>query len=189
MTGPRPPWLATMLLSGILQTDVRDALLGDLCEEYGLRAASSPKAAAWWYWLQALRSAPILLSARAWRGRWISTVAIAAAAYVMVGALNAAGMSIVARWLGSPLSTNYIPAAMVGLSAIGSGAHLASRIRPSAGDVLGGLVVVVAVLLLLFPVDASPLWYQLTFLVLGPLSAHLGAAAARRNITTRSSRP
>ena len=189
MTGPRPPWLATMLLSGILQTDVRDALLGDLCEEYALRAASSPKAAAWWYWHQALRSGPILFAARAWRGRWMSTAAIAAAAYMVVGALNAAGMSIVARWLGGSLSTNYIPAAMIGLTAIASGAHLASRIRPLAGDVLGGLVVIVAVLFVLFPVDASPLWYQLTFLVLGPLSAHLGATAALRNRTTGSSRP
>jgi hypothetical protein len=32
--------------------------------------------------------------------------------------------------------------------------------------------------MLLFPLDASPVWYQLTFLILGPLAAHLGSAAA-----------
>lgn len=111
-------------------------------------------------------------------------MAIAGAAYLFVGVLNAAGMAVVARWLGVSLSTTHLPAAMVGLIAICSGAHLASRIRPPAGHVLGGLVAVVAGLLLLFTVDTAPWWYQLTFLILGPLSARLGAAAGVRATTT-----
>jgi hypothetical protein len=178
-----------MLLSAILQAGERDALLGDLCEEYVARVSASRPAVAGWYWSQVLRSLPILLASRARRNRWISTVAIALAAYIVVGALNMAGNSIVERWLGgSAGSTNNVRSAIVGLIAIGTGAHLASRLRRPAGDVLGGLVMLVAVLLLLFPVDASPLWYQLTFLILGPLAAHLGAIAMR-DTTPRDRRP
>lgn len=184
MTGRHPPWLATRLLSAVLPTDGREAVLGDLCEEYGLRATESPQAAGRWYWHQALRSVPTLWGHRVWQDRWISTMAVAGAAYLFVGVINAAGMTIVARWLGDTLSTTRLPAATVGLIAIGSGAHLAARIRPSAGDALGGLVMLVAVLFLVFPVDTAPWWYQLTFLVLGPLAAHLGAAGGLRRTTT-----
>jgi hypothetical protein len=178
MTGPRPPWLATRLVAAVLRADERDALLGDLCEEFVLRASGSPQAAARWYWNQAIRSVPVLLGSRSRRGRWISTLAIAAAAYVVVGALNALITLVVERWLGTSVSTSHVPAAMIGLSAIAGGAHLASRVRPLAGKVLGGLVMLVALLLLLFPVDASPVWYQLIFLFAGPLAAHLGSAVA-----------
>ena len=178
MTGPHPPWLAAKLLSGVTHTDERDALLGDLFEEYGARASASPPAAARWYWHQTIRSMPILLGRRARHGRWISTLAIAIAAYVLVGALNAIGSSLVGWWLGGSVLPSRIPSAVVGLVAISSGAHLASRVRRSAGEVVGGLVIVMAVVMLLFPMDASPVWYQLIFLILGPLAAHLGSAAA-----------
>jgi hypothetical protein len=181
MIGPHPPWLATRLLSAVTRADVRDALLGDLCEEYAVRAAESSGAAARWYWSQAIRSVPVLLGHRSRRGRWISTLAIALASYVIVGALNAIGTSLAARWFGELVSTNYIPAAIVGLIAIACGATVASWVRRSAGDVLGALVMLVALLLLVFPMDASPVWYQLVFLVLGPLAAHLGSRVVARD--------
>jgi hypothetical protein len=180
MSEPHPPWLASLLLSAVLQTGDRDALLGDLCEEFALRARGSQRAAARWYWTQAIRSVPALLGSRSRRGRWLSTLAIACAAYLVVGVLNAVGTSIVTRWLGGSASIDHIPAAVIGLAAIASGAHLASRLRPPAGEVLGGLVMLVALLLLVYPVDASPVWYQLIFLILGPLAAHLGSAVAVR---------
>lgn len=178
MTGPHPPRLAAKLLSGVTLASERDALLGDLCEEYVARASASPPAAARWYWKQTIRSWPILLGRRARHGRWLSTLAIATAAYVVVGVLNAAGSSMLAWWLGGSVPLGQIPSAIVGLVAIGGGAYLASRLRPSAGDVVGGLVVVMAVSMLLFPMDASPVWYQLLFLILGPLAAHFASAAA-----------
>jgi hypothetical protein len=178
MTGPHPPRLAEKLLSGVTLAGDRDALMGDLCEEYVSRASASPSAAARWYWTQAIRSWPILLGRRASHGRWLSTLAIAIAAYVVVGALNAAGTSMVSWWLGSSVPLGQIPSAAIGLVAIGSGAYLASRLRPSAGEVVGGLVAAMAVLMLLFPMDASPMWYQLLFLVVGPLAAHLASTAA-----------
>lgn len=178
VSGPHPPWLAAKLLSGVIHRNERDALLGDLCEEHAARAAVSAPAAARWYWNQAIRSLPILLGRRARHGRWLSTLAIAIAAYVVVGTLNAIGTFLVVRQIDGLAVPSRFASAIVGLLAISSGAHLASRVRPSAGPVLGGLVVLVTVAMLWFPVDASPVWYQLTFLVLGPLAAHLGSAAA-----------
>ncbi len=184
--GPHPPWLAAKLLSSVLRSDERDALLGDLCEEHAARASVSAAAAARWYWNQAVRSLPILLGRRARHGRWISTLAIAMAAYVVVGALNAIGTFLVAGRTGGSVVPSHVVSAVVGLIAIGSGAHLASRMRSAAGDVLGGLVFAVAVAMLLFPVDASPAWYQLLFLTLGPLAARLGSATATPTRSQRS---
>jgi drug/metabolite transporter (DMT)-like permease len=178
VTGPHPPWLAMTLLTGIIHADDRDALLGDLFEEHALRASASPTSAARWYWNQTIHSMPILLGRRARRSRWMSTLAIAIGAYLVVGALNAVGTSALEWWLVGFASPNRITSALVGLLAISAGAHLASRVRSTAGKVVGGLVMVVAVVMLLFPLDASPVWYQLTFLILGPLAAHLGSAAA-----------
>jgi hypothetical protein len=188
VTGPHPPWLATKLLSLIVHADERDALLGDLVEEHGLRALVSPPSAARWYCKQAIRSLPILLRRRARRSRWTSTVAIALAAYTVVGALNAFGNSAVEWWLDGSVSPNRSTSALIGLLAISGGAYLASRVRPFAGEVVGGLVLVVAVVMLVFPVDAAPPWYQLTFLILGPLAARFGSAAAARGTTSRAQR-
>lgn len=184
MTAPDPPWLAAKLLSVAIDADDRDTLLGDLLEEHASRACVSPPSAARWYWSQAIRSLPILLGRRAGRRQWISTIGIAIAAYPVVGGLNAAGMAAVQWCLDGQAPPNHIASALVGLAAISGGAHLASRIRPSAGELVGGLVMLAAVLMLLFPIDASPAWYQLIFLVLGPLAAHLGSATATRIVAT-----
>lgn len=188
MTAPDPPWLAAKLLSVAIDADDRDALLGDLLEEHASRASASPLLAARWYWSQAIRSLPIVIGHRARRRRWLSTIGIAIAAYPVVGGLNAAGMAAVRWFLDGQASPNHIASALVGLTAICAGAHLASKVRPSAGEIVGGLVMLVAVLMLLFPVDASPAWYQLIFLVLGPLAAHLGSATATRIVATPGQR-
>ncbi len=189
MTGQPPPWLATRLLSRVLEPGVRDEVIGDLVEEYELRAAGSGPAAARWYWRQTLRSYPVLIGRRARRDRWMSTAAVAIGSYVVVGLLNAAGTSLVEPWIDRSSDTQYLATAMVGLAAIGSGAHLASRFRPAAGRVLGGLVAIVALLMLGSPVDASPAWYQLLFLILGPVVAYGGAAAARRHASRPGRQP
>jgi hypothetical protein len=165
---------------------VCEAVLGDLHEEFSLRARISRRHAERWYWLQAFRSLPGLCASRARQERWISTAAIAVVAYPVVGVFNAVGVAVLARWLGAS-ATSYPATAMIGLAAIGAGAHVASRIRASAGRLLGGFVMIAALTFLVFPVDASPVWYQLTFLIVGPLSAHLGStlAAVRRRRDTR----
>ena len=174
MSSATPPRLAEMVLETLLPSDEHDALIGDLHEEYALRASVSGAAASRWYWSQVLRSSPSIVWRQCRHGRWISNVAIGIAAYIVVGALNAAGAWLIARWAGEALMTNYATTAAVALTAIAAGAHLASRIRPSAGHIVGCLAAIVAVLMLVFPVDASPAWYQMAFVVLGPSAAYLG---------------
>lgn len=186
MTPLGPPSVPARLLSALVGDD-RASLLGDLDEEYQLRAAESPSAAARWYWAQAIRSGPFLLRDRSRRERWLSTVAIAVAAYIVVGVFNAAGLWFIAQPTTARASSDYLMMALVGLLAISAGAHLASLYRPASGRVLGGLVGLVAAMLMVSPVDASPLWYQLAFLVMGPLAAQLGASVAA-SYTTRTRR-
>nr|MBA2304481.1 ABC transporter permease [Acidobacteriota bacterium] len=52
---PAPPSLPARLLAWRLSPEWRDYVLGDLEEEFRVRAAASPRAARRWYWRQALR--------------------------------------------------------------------------------------------------------------------------------------
>lgn len=61
---PRPPWLAERLIGMLSQRNNRDALLGDLAEEYADRSFKSRRSAWIWYWEQVAQSAPHLLYVR-----------------------------------------------------------------------------------------------------------------------------
>ncbi|MFY9935862.1 MAG: permease prefix domain 1-containing protein, partial [Silvibacterium sp.] len=57
-----PPAFACRLFQIVLPVPYRGALLGDLIEEYNLRAeATSPSAATLWFWSQACRSIPFIV--------------------------------------------------------------------------------------------------------------------------------
>ncbi len=170
-----PPSFPTALLSAILRLDDQGPLLGDLCEEYRLRASTSPAAAGRWYWAQVIRSCPILVWRRARHGQWLSTVGIAVVAYACVGVLNMLAVTLTEPWTVEFSSSDYVRKAVVALFAIAVSAHLASRLRRHAGRVMGYLVALVAIVLMVFPVDASPLWYQVAFLVIGPVAGHVGS--------------
>ena len=67
----------------------REPLLGDLTEEYELRASSSSRSAALkWYLRQFCASALALLWARLGRTAWISTMGVALLAYIAVGVVE-----------------------------------------------------------------------------------------------------
>jgi len=55
-----PPRLARAILSRVLPAADRDAVIGDLDEEYRRTIVGmvGPRRAAWWYWRQALLSVP-----------------------------------------------------------------------------------------------------------------------------------
>ena len=60
-----PPAFACWLFQTVLPVSYRAALLGDLVEEYTLRAEStSPSAATCWFWGQACRSIPFIVGSR-----------------------------------------------------------------------------------------------------------------------------
>jgi len=179
VTQPRVPALPTWLLQSILPHRDRDGMLGDLSEEYSLRSSASIATARRWYWGQVWRSIPAVLIARIRRDNWPLTMVVALGVYLLVGVLNVVGGLLVARLLGAPIATDE-SGVIVGLTAIAIGGFVAARLRRGAAGVLGGLVVIVAVVLIASPRDPAPLWYQLIFLVLGPLAAHVGGTVASR---------
>jgi hypothetical protein len=178
VTHARVPPLPTWLLRSLLPHRDRDAMRGDLSEEYTFRSSASIATARRWYWSQVCRSIPPVLIARIRRDNWPLTMLVALGLYVLVGVFNRAGGILVASLLGARLATYAVSGVIVGLMAIASGGYVAARIRPGAAGVLGGLVVIVAVALMASPSDPAPLWYQMIFFVLGPLAAHAGGAVA-----------
>jgi hypothetical protein len=59
---------------------------------------------------------------------------------------------------------------------MGMGGFVAAGIRRRAATVLAGIVlIVVAVLMVMFG-ESAPLWYQIAFLSLGPLTAYGGGS-------------
>jgi hypothetical protein len=176
MTSAGVPRVAMWLLHCVLPSRDRDVVLGDLYEEYGIRAAVSVSAANRWYWGQACRSIPRLVLAAVRRGRWLLTLSIALAAYVVVGTINVVVAAVVARLLDDEVATSRVSGMFVGLTAIAAGGYIAAWIRPAAAIMLGALVAIVAIILMVSPSDTAPLWYQLTFLVFGPMAATAGGA-------------
>lgn len=93
-----PPGLARWLLEHFLVSHDRDAVLGDLCEEFEIRARTSSRAARVWFWHQVVRSLTPALRRRwtmdalwqdlrfSWRlARHRPTVSLVAVASLTVG--------------------------------------------------------------------------------------------------------
>ena len=179
MTGWRVPMLPTWLLHCVLPPEDRDAMLGDLLEEYGIRSAVSRTSAARWYWGQACRSIPVVIVSSIRRRGSLITVSIALGVYVFVGVLNFAGTAVVARLFGANTESSRLSGVVVGLGAIAIGGYVAGWLRSGAATVLGGLVLIVAALLMTASNDSAPFWYQLTFLICGPVAARTGVLLCR----------
>ncbi len=63
---------------------------------------------------------------------------------------------------------------MVGLATIVLGGYVAAWIRPGAAQALAGIEMIAVVILMVTMTDSAPLWYGLTFLIIGPLAACAG---------------
>jgi hypothetical protein len=185
-----PSRAATWLLARLLPARDRDAIIGDLVEEYALRAQSSSSAIATrWYWGQVCRSLPAFLWSSLKRGQWIGTVGVAMVMYVVANGLEAIGDVAISRLLHlTPESHSHIVVSLVvGLTTMALGGYVAARTRRNADMVLASLILIgVAVLMVAIP-DSVPLWYQIAFLVAGPLASLAGGwLFVRRRTAWRS---
>jgi hypothetical protein len=165
----------------------RQAILGDLVEEYGIRVRSaSTSNATSWYWSQVGRSIPPVLWASIRRGAWLSTVGVAIGAYVVAGMIEFASVAVLAKLL-SPVGRVFtVLSVIVGLATMALGGYFAAWVRPAAATILAGIVIIVIVVLFLTMRDSAPLWYGLTFLIFGPLAALGGGALCRVKRTGRA---
>src|SRR5262249_43603542 len=83
----QPPRMGCWLLGCLLSERDREAVMGDLAEEYALRARS----ASLWYWGQVYRSVPSILWRSARGGHWLPALSVAMGVYIAAGAAEFAG--------------------------------------------------------------------------------------------------
>ena len=167
--------LAISLLESLLPEEHRDAIVGDLIEESALRARSSSRASAtWWYWGQVARSIPPVLWSELRRGHWFGTLGAAILAYIAASVLEWVGTFLVLELLhpDSRLATGL--SVIVGLATMVLGGYGAASIRQGAAQALAGIIFIVVALLFMTMPNSAPLWYGLTFLIAGPVAAVSG---------------
>jgi hypothetical protein len=167
--------LAIWFVSRFVPAAQREALMGDLTEEYALRAsASSSSAALRWCLRQALASAPPLVWTIVTRSVWISTAGVALLAYVAVGAVELAVNRVFAMSSAYP-SAAYNPLGMVAtfplVVLIG---YCAAGLRRRAPIVLGAMMLFAVTLMTFSSTEAVPAWYRAAYFVVGPAAALIG---------------
>ena len=184
-----PSPMGTWLLERVLPERHQEAILGDLIEEYELRARSAgPRMASRWYWGQVCRS----ISQMAWgsvsRGRWLATLGVAMGAYIAAGALELAGTTAISRLLTPDAPFSTVIDLVVGLTTMAIGGYFATWIRPGAATVMAGIVMIVVAVLMMTMSGSAPLWYGVAFLVVGPLATLTGGTLCRGRRTAGAGR-
>jgi hypothetical protein len=169
--------VATWAFSWLAPRYQREALLGDLAEEYALRAkAGSSSAAVKWYLQQLCASAPPLLWARVSQAGWLATAGVALLAYIAVGvvelivdrAIASSSASSTAAYNPLFMVTTFPPVVLVG--------YFATRLRPKAAIVLAAMMLLTVTAMTLWTTEIMPLWYRVAYFLVGPAAIFLGSA-------------
>jgi len=164
----QPPRAATSLLTIFLPEQDRDAVMGDLVEEFQSRRSAS------WFWMQVLRSLGHLSWLGMRRSPW-RTVAAMLVGYAVTAAI--VGASFVA-W--EALRGSSSPRAMLLVEFLGGalaatvGGYVAARI--SRGSGANGIVALSAFTLLmgLLSLATEPLWRELALVAVFVLGVLFG---------------
>jgi len=159
--------MAASMISRLAPHAESEALVGDLLEEYALRAAAdSHSVALRWYLRQILMSGLNLLWTRITQTAWISTFAVALLAYTSVGV---AEFAIRRSLPNSPVTTMIATfPAVVGI------AYLAGGLRRRAPVVLATLMLLAVTLMTLTANENLSLGYQIAYFLVGPSAVLLG---------------
>jgi hypothetical protein len=187
-----PPVFACWLLASVIPAPYREAMLGDLIEEYTLRAESaSPFTASRWFWGQACRSAPSMVWSWLRSRDWLTSMGIAIGVYIAMGTLKLAADLAISRFVAPRPMTEVVLAPVVFLATTSISGCIAARIRPGATIFLALMAMITVAVSIALKVCAIPVpwWYQFGFLTLGPLSVLLTPAVFRdqqtRGLTDR----
>jgi hypothetical protein len=176
----RPPILelAAWILSRLAPYGESEALVGDLLEEYALRAATgSHSAALRWYLHQILVSGLHLMWARFTRTAWLSTLAVALLAYFTVGVAEFTIKQTISKSPAINMVATFPAVVLI--------AYFAARFRRGAPLVLAALMLL-AVTIMTFMADENlPLPYRIAYFLVGPSAVFVGSAlrlaAARKS--------
>jgi hypothetical protein len=166
------------ILSRIVPVTEREPLLGDLTEEYELRASEgSPSTARQWYLRQVCASVASLLWVRLTSIVWISTTAVALLAYIAVGVVE-----LIVNEVTSSVSANaaYNPLGMlITFPMVVLIVYFAARLRRNAGLVLATLMLVSVTAMTLWGAESVPLWYRIAYFFAGPSATLVGSVLRR----------
>lgn len=175
-----PPAFACWLLRSVLPVPYREAMLGDLVEEYALRVESaSPLTASRWFWSQTGRSVPSMILSSLRSPDWLASVGTGVVVFIAMAMLKyAAGLAIVKSTVIPQTTDIFVLKPILFLAVAAIGGCVVARVRPNATIFLALIVMIsVAVLIILhlctIPV---PWWYQFGFLMLGPLAVLIAPA-------------
>jgi hypothetical protein len=164
--------LAAWILSRLGPRGESEALVGDLLEEYALRATvGSPSAALRWYLQQTCISGLYLMWGRLTRTAWLSTLAVALLAYTAVGV---AEFTIRLAISHSPVTSMIVTFPMVVLIA-----YLAAKLRRGAPVVLGTMMLLAVTIMTLTANEKLSLGYRTAYFLVGPVAVLLGGAIRR----------
>lgn len=190
-----PPRAAETLLAGLVADGgVRDAMLGDLAEEFEDRCSHiGPRGAVSWYWRQALAAVPPLLHATV-AASPRSLLLEAALGYVAAGtglvAFNGLLSFVILPRVFAPSSTAFCVAfTTLSLIAVASlcGAWASHWYRrapraPIAESVVSGAIwLIVGGVWITAGAGSSPLWYQVSLHLAGIAGTALAALVAVRD--------
>lgn len=168
-----PPALVCWLLESVVPARYREAMLGDLIEEYYLHAESaSPLTASRWIWSQACRSVASIAWSWFRSGNWLISMSIAAGVYIVMAMLKLAADSMISKLVVPQQATQVVLAPIVFLAAAAIGGCVAARVRRGAMISLALMVMITVAVSIERKVCTIPVpwWYEFGFLTLGPLA-------------------
>ena len=167
--------IAAWVLACALPPQDAEIVIGDLEEEYALRARST-RGPLRWYWAQIVRSMPVFLWRPIRRGGWFSTLGVALGACAMQAMVELSTKFAIVDLVPQVAAGPAVLTLVVTLPSLMFLSYLASRIRPGAGTVLTA-VIVFAVVAQLLVKDGHGLtiWMRLATLVVGPSVAFTGS--------------
>ncbi len=168
-----PPAFACWVLESVLPDRHREAILGDLIEEYTLRLEStSPFSASRWFWSQACRSVPPTVWSSLRSRDCLISISIAMSVYIVMKILEYAADLTISKWVAPQPTTYVVLAPIVFLTTTAIGGCAAARIRPGATKFLALIVMIAVAIAIYLKVCTIPVpwWYEFGFLTLGPLS-------------------
>lgn len=172
-----PSRLAYWILACAIPADDREAVVGDLVEEYAIRLAEGSRRRAWcWYWSQVIWGVPWLLWMPVRRSGLFGTLAVA-----IVACLAQAGVEFFAASTIRTLAAPDVPTSLsIGLAAVLLSlfvvSYVAARLRPGAG-VLLTVIAMVAVLAQSFAMGPSALALShVAAAIAAPSAAFAGSA-------------
>ena len=173
--------VATWAVSWLAPRNQREALMGDLAEEYALRAGAASSAAAFrWCLRQVCRSAVPLLGISLARAAWLSTVGVALLAYIAVGVVEAmVNWAIASSAASPPLAYNPLSMLITFPMVVIIG-YFAAGWRHRAVFVLAAMMLLSVTAMTLWASESMPTWYRIAYFLVGPAAVFIGSALHSR---------